>query len=217
MLMKKILLSLLAVAGLSFGAAQAQTDVAPLTGSYVGDLYVSLGEEYYDDDTRMEDPTTVQLIASETDGQVDFALYNFVFMSIPLGDILLPGIDVLPGSDAHDYVFGENATRHFSFADGAIEADVHLDEVQSYVDGNHLVAYIPVIWTNGASGNDPIYVKFEGDKQVSDVTDGLSTVTTTTAPAAGIYTLSGRRVATRAVSALEPGLYIVNGKKTLVR
>lgn len=54
------------------------------------------------------------------------------------------------------------------------------------------------------------------DPSVVDVVTGISEITTTTA-AEGIYTLQGVKLNTNDVKSLSKGLYIVNGKKVLVK
>ncbi len=153
--MKQFLLICALAASSVVGMAQT-TDVRSVEGIYDGDLYIALGEENYDEEARMD--ASVYLNQSETAGSVDFSLPNFNFSGMLLGDIALPNISLTQNGDI--YTFGENKPVHFAFADSLIEADASLDHQRSYVKGDSLVAYVPVIWTNG--GNTPIYVLFKG-------------------------------------------------------
>ena len=55
--MRKLLLTCIAAAA-SF-TAFAQTDVTPVVNKYKGDLYITLGEEVYDEDAKMDAKVTV--------------------------------------------------------------------------------------------------------------------------------------------------------------
>ncbi len=153
--MKQFLLTC-AFAAVSVAATAQTTDVSPVLGRYAGDLYIALSEEVYDDEAKMD--ANVYLNESETAGCVNFSLPNFSFSGMPLGDINLPNISLTQNNGS--YTFGKNPTVSFNFLDGSILADAHLDEARSYVKGDSLVAYVPVIWTN--EDNTPIYVLFKG-------------------------------------------------------
>lgn len=160
--MKKLLLTCIAAAA-SF-TAFAQTDVTPVVNKYKGDLYITLGEEVYDEDAKMNAKVTVS--ASTEAGKVDFSLPNFSFAGLPLGTIYLPAI-ALEQND-NTYTFGKNNDVRFNFLGGEIVADAHLDEVRSYVKGDSIVAYIPVVWIQAEATDSteavttPIYVLFKG-------------------------------------------------------
>lgn len=160
--MKKLLLTCIAAAA-SF-TAFAQTDVTPVVNKYKGDLYITLGEEVYDEDAKMDAKVTVS--ASTEAGKVDFSLPNFSFAGLPLGTIYLPAI-ALEQNDS-TYTFGKNNDVRFNFLGGEIVADAHLDEVRSYVKGDSIVAYIPVVWIQAEATDSteavttPIYVLFKG-------------------------------------------------------
>lgn len=156
--MKNFLLTCVAVA--SSLSAFAQTDVTPVVNKYSGDLYISLGSDNYDEDSKMDAKVTVS--ASDEAGKVDFSLPNFAFGGVPLGDIFLPGISISQKED--EYVFAENPDVRFNFLAGTpneIVADAHLNEQKSYIKGDSIVAYIPVQWIRGTK-KTPIYVLFKG-------------------------------------------------------
>lgn len=85
---------------------------------------------------------------------------NFSFAGLPLGTIYLPAI-ALEQND-NTYTFGKNNDVRFNFLGGEIVADAHLDEVRSYVKGDSIVAYIPVVWIQNETQTTPIYVLFKG-------------------------------------------------------
>lgn len=155
--MKKTLLTLF-MALSAFAAVEAQS-VENAAGKYCGELYVSLGAPV-DENAAVMPNQTVDINASETAGAVDFALYNFGFLGLPLGNIELPAVGF--SLEGQDGTFAENSARFFSFLSGQIEATALLNHTTSYVKGDSLVVNIDVVWTNG--DNLPIYVRFKGVK-----------------------------------------------------
>ena len=142
----------------------AQTDVQPVVGGYEGNLYVNVGSADYVEDKDLRMYAKVFVNASEdATGKVDFSLPNFSFMGIKLGDIFLPTI----GLNENDgvYTFGENPEVRLTFNTqeiGTILADAKLDDAQTYVKGDSIVAYIPVKWVQSETQKMPIAVLFKG-------------------------------------------------------
>lgn len=142
----------------------AQTDVQPVVGGYEGNLYVNVGSADYVEDNDLRMYAKVFVNASEdATGKVDFSLPNFSFMGIKLGDIFLPTI----GLNAQNgvYTFGENPEVRLTFNTqeiGTILADAKLDDAQTYVKGDSIVAYIPVQWVQSETQKMPIAVLFKG-------------------------------------------------------
>lgn len=142
----------------------AQTDVQPVVGGYEGNLYVNVGSADYVEDNDLRMYAKVFVNASENaTGKVDFSLPNFSFMGIKLGDIFLPTI----GLNAQNgvYTFGENPEVRLTFNTqeiGTILADAKLDDAQTYVKGDSIVAYIPVKWVQSETQKMPIAVLFKG-------------------------------------------------------
>lgn len=142
----------------------AQTDVQPVVGGYEGNLYVNVGSADYVEDNDLRMYAKVFVNASENaTGKVDFSLPNFSFMGIKLGDIFLPTI----GLNAQNgvYTFGENPEVRLTFNTqeiGTILADAKLDDAQTYVKGDSIVAYIPVQWVQSETQKMPIAVLFKG-------------------------------------------------------
>lgn len=160
--MRKLLL--MAVAVCCSAPTFAQTDVQPVVGGYEGDLYVNVGSADYVEDNDLRMYAKVFVNASEdATGKVDFSLPNFSFMGIKLGDIFLPTI----GLNEKDgvYTFGENSEVRLTFNTqeiGTILADAKLDDAQTYVKGDSIVAYIPVQWVQSETQKMPIAVLFKG-------------------------------------------------------
>lgn len=142
----------------------AQTDVQPVVGGYEGNLYVIVGSADYVEDNDLRMYAKVFVNASEdATGKVDFSLPNFSFMGLKLGDIFLPTI----GLNAQNgvYTFGENPEVRLTFNTqevGTILADAKLDDAQTYVKGDSIVAYIPVKWVQSETQKVPIAVLFKG-------------------------------------------------------
>lgn len=160
--MRKLLL--MAVAVCCSAPIFAQTDVQPVVGGYEGNLYVNVGSADYVEDNDLRMYAKVFVNASEdATGKVDFSLPNFSFMGIKLGDIFLPTI----GLNAQNgvYTFGENPEVRLTFNTqeiGTILADAKLDDAQTYVKGDSIVAYIPVKWVQSETQKMPIAVLFKG-------------------------------------------------------
>lgn len=154
----------MAVAVCCSAPAFAQTDVQPVVGGYEGNLYVNVGSADYVEDNDLRMYAKVFVNASEdATGKVDFSLPNFSFMGIKLGDIFLPTI----GLNAQNgvYTFGENPEVRLTFNTqeiGTILADAKLDDAQTYVKGDSIVAYIPVQWVQSETQKMPIAVLFKG-------------------------------------------------------
>ena len=160
--MRKLLL--MAVAVCCSTPIFAQTDVQPVVGGYEGNLYVNVGSADYVEDNDLRMYAKVFVNASENaTGKVDFSLPNFSFMGLKLGDIFLPTI----GLNAQNgvYTFGENPEVRLTFNTqeiGTILADAKLDDAQTYVKGDSIVAYIPVKWVQSETQKVPIAVLFKG-------------------------------------------------------
>ena len=160
--MRKLLL--MAVAVCCSAPIFAQTDVQPVVGGYEGNLYVNVGSADYLENNDLRMYAKVFVNASEdATGKVDFSLPNFSFMGLKLGDIFLPTI----GLNAQNgvYTFGENPEVRLTFNTqeiGTILADAKLDDAQTYVKGDSIVAYIPVKWVQSETQKVPIAVLFKG-------------------------------------------------------
>ena len=191
-----------AVAG---GVAEA------IAGDYTGNLIISLGAPV-NDESPVLPGQQVTLTADEGGQSVTLSITDFRMGepdSEPLGDIVLPGVPVSQEADG-SIVFGEKEPVSLVLG-GMIEATAQINPTTSVIRDGILSADIDVVWTNG--GNLPIYVRF-----VSDGTSGIhSAATAPASKAAGIYTLSGRRVSATSTDQLPAGLYIIDGKKTLVK
>ena len=133
--MKKILLTLV-VTLFSMNSLFAQDIAKKADGIYNGKLWINLMSPIDDE----SEPVEGQEIKIFPDGEntVTFALYNFMFGDVVLGDIILPNVPVTESNGK--LVFGANEPKFFNFESAGID----------------------VVWTNG--GNVPIYVRFDGNK-----------------------------------------------------
>lgn len=208
--MKKALLTFfLGACALVAGAQSVASNVA---GEYTGDIWIGLGApvDTTDNDTRLRDQH-VTITAGEAEGTINFSLPNFQFGESPVGDIELNAIPVFLAETG--YVnFGDNPAVPLSLAGGRIQATAQINTAESFINGNMINAKIDVVWTNG--GNLPINVLFKG---VKSVPDGIENITANDA-VTGTYTLSGVCLNTAgSTDNLPAGIYIINGKKTIIK
>ena len=159
--MKKFLLSILALC-LASTAAMAQTSdaVKASTGLYTGDLYVSF--DPINEETEVTGQQTVELTADGAN-TIQFALRNFAFGEMQLGDIIIPAIEVaLQNSKVS---FGEKEALRMTLGKGetAIDCAVKILSTSSQIENNKLVVNLDITWFFGEE-QTPIYVRFVGDK-----------------------------------------------------
>lgn len=192
--------------------ASAQSVASNVAGEYTGDIWIGLGApvDTTDNDTRLRDQH-VTITAGEAEGTINFSLPNFQFGESPVGDIELNAIPVFLAETG--YVnFGDNPAVPLSLAGGIIQATAQINTAESFINGNMINAKIDVVWTNG--GNLPINVLFKG---VKSVPDGIENITANDA-VTGTYTLSGVCLNTAgSTDNLPAGIYIINGKKTIIK
>ena len=212
--MKKFLLAIVTLMSATF-TAQAQSVAEAIAGEYTGEIYISIAAPITDETRPEENPTTLTIAADEGGESVTLSLANFEFGGLPLGDIVLPNVPVSQNADG-SVTFGDNPEVSFRFEPMpgyAIEATACLNPAGSVISGGVLTANIDVMWTNAGEVPVPIYVRF-----VSDGTSGIEGVTARPArSASGIFTIDGRRVNATGADALPAGLYIIDGRKTLVK
>lgn len=208
--MKKALLTFfLGACALVAGAQSVASNVA---GEYTGDIWIGLGApvDTTNQDTRLRDQH-VTITAGEAEGTINFSLPNFQFGGSPVGDIELNAVPVFLAETG--YVnFGDNPAVPLSLAGGIIQATAQINTAESFINGNMINAKIDVVWTNG--DNLPINVLFKG---VKSVPDGIENITANDA-VTGTYTLSGVCLNTAgSTDDLPAGIYIINGKKTIIK
>lgn len=214
--MKKLLLSVCACLCMAT-AAFAQNAAKNVSGTYTGDLYISMGAPV---DTATAEPLpnqSVTITPSQTDSisTIDFNLPNFALGELALGDINLPGIGVVEGNG--QYNFAPNDQQSLTFLQGTpmqINALVSINDSTSSIKDSEAFVNIDVIWVQSEDAQMPIYVTFVGKKKVPA---GISQVATSATKATGIYTLTGVRVNTMDMKSLPKGIYIINGKKQIVK
>lgn len=216
--MKKLLLSVCACLCMAT-AAFAQNAAKNVSGTYTGDLYISMGAPIDLTDTTLVPipDQSIQITPSQTDSvsSIDFSLPNFALGELVLGDINLPGIGVVAGDSL--YSFAPNAPQSLTFlpgTDSQIDALVSINDSTSSIKNSEAVINIDVVWVMSEDSQMPIYVAFVGKKAVDA---GISSVTTTGAQAKGIYTLTGVRMPNTDATNLPKGIYIINGKKTIIK
>ncbi len=167
--MKKILLIIAAVT-FSF-AAQAQTNLAQLiSGAYEGQLYISLYTEV-NEETEYIDFSKIDLSTGTTEGNCNFALYNFGFSGMNLGNIELTELGI--SQEGNKFLFAEKAPIEVNFVEAGIYATAAINAEQSYIKGDSAVVYVDVVWVDAEC---PIYVLFKGRKitPAQDIATGVS-------------------------------------------
>ena len=215
--MKKTLLTLFVSAfALVAGAQNVATQVA---GEYVGDLWVALGTpvDTTDADTKMPGQS-ITMEAGAAEGTIDFALYNFQFAGMSVGDIALDAVPV-SADDAGAVKFGDNPVVPLSLLGGVIQATAQINIAESLVRGDSIYAKIDVVWTNGPAPT-PINVFFKGKKTVqAGIGDALTTSSASVnVKAEGVYTTTGVKLRpTGDTTGLPAGIYIVNGKTRIIK
>lgn len=225
--MKKLLLTLCASFCLA-SAALAQS-AAKVAGTYTGTVYVSLTAPIdLENPIDPENPDAavafpdqqVKMITTaggdSTSNAIDFTLYNFSFSGLQLGDINLTNVTL--NEQAGGYGFEAMEAQSMAFLEGTptqINAEVAINSAQSSIsDAGQATMVIDVKWVVDENTSMPIYVAFVGQKAVDA---GISSVTTTGAQAKGIYTLTGVRMPNTDATNLPKGIYIINGKKTIIK
>ena len=209
----------------------AQTVAQKAAGNYSGILYVNLfepindeslplpetddeGNPIYDGNDNQVNKIFEVVIESQAENTVKFGLYNFGFLGLSLGDIVLENVPVEEQADG-SVKFGENSPVSFSFGDGEILATAKINEENSYIKGDYAYIDVDVVWTNSDtdvedptddSGDVPIYVRFQGTDAVKT---GIASVGTATVKNKA-FDLQGRRI-----EKMQNGISIVNGKKIL--
>ena len=215
--MKKTLLTLFVSAfALVAGAQNVATQVA---GEYVGDLWVALGTpvDTTDADTKMPGQS-ITMEAGAAEGTIDFALYNFQFAGMSVGDIALDAVPV-SADDAGAVKFGDNPVVPLSLLGGVIQATAQINIAESLVRGDSIYAKIDVVWTNGPVPT-PINVFFKGKKTVqAGIGDALTTpAASANVKAEGVYTTTGVKLRpTGDTTGLPAGIYIVNVKTRIIK
>ena len=209
----------------------AQTVAQKAAGNYSGILYVNLfepindeslplpetddeGNPIYDGNDNQVNKTFEVVIESQAENTVKFGLYNFGFLGLNLGDIVLENVPVEEQADG-SVKFGENSPVLFSFGDGEILATAKINEENSYIKGDYAYIDVDVVWTNSSpdvedptddSDDVPICVRFQGTDAVKT---GIASVGTATVKNKA-FDLQGRRI-----EKMQNGISIVNGKKIL--
>ena len=215
----------------------AQTVAQKAAGNYSGILYVNLyepindeslplpetddeGDPIYDGNDNQVNKIFEVVIESQAENTVKFGLYNFGFLGMNLGDIVLENVPVEEQADG-SVKFGENSPVSFRFLVGEegeedeILATAKINEENSYIKGDYAYIDVDVVWTNSSpdvedstddSDDVPIYVRFQGTDAVKT---GIASVGTATVKNKA-FDLQGRRI-----EKMQNGISIVNGKKIL--
>lgn len=166
-------------------------------------------------------PAAITVVERE-DGLIDFTLTNFMLVmgeeAMPIGNIKLVGIEVT----AHDSYKEIKTSQNIVIEPGDIPNVPATGWLGQYL------GEVPIA-LEGILTDTRLYATIDIDmmaslEQVIQVVVGNATntgisqtVITRPTQAQGVYTLQGIRVADQLSDALPRGLYIVNGKKVLVK
>ena len=203
--MKKLLLTIMTV--LTMGVTATAQNIADLVGTYKGDLYIQLIDPI-NEETEALPNQSIKIEAGEGKS-INFALYNFAFGEMQLGDIVLNNVGVVANQNV--VKFEDETPANLSFLGGAIKATAKINPTTSQIEGNKITANLDVMWLQTETIQVPIYVRFIGTKEVPAGIEG--TEMNHNAPQT-IYTLNGVRV-NQTLNQLPKGIYIVNGKKIM--
>lgn len=217
--MKKLLLTLCASFCLA-SAALAQSAAQKVAGTYTGTVYVSLDGPIDVDnpgDALTFTDQKVDIVATDTvSNAIDFTLYDFRFTeALQLGNVNLQNVGVRD-SIAGITVFRPMEPAELTFLRDTpmqIDAAVSIDNTQSTITDSEASIMLNVMW-HMPNDDAPISVAFVGKKVVDA---GISQVPTATTQAKGIYTIGGVRMPNTDATNLPKGIYIINGKKTIIK
>ncbi|MCM1028279.1 MAG: Ig-like domain-containing protein [Pseudoflavonifractor sp.] len=151
---------------------------------------------------------TINIIPGSDGMTATFILPNLTLEGLgSLGDIKVENVEVDRQDDGSAYYYGSVQGMHLSMNGIDIFADVNLN---GFIDSEGIADMtIAVVW----EGID-INVKFTGKLTASNgPTTGVSSITVTPTVSDATYDLMGRRLQ----RITKPGLYIINGRKTIVR
>lgn len=206
--MKKTLL--LAAFGIFSLAGFAQT-----SKTYTDDLIVTINDQ-----STPAQKSNIDFVNHE-DGTCDFVLKNFCLTIegevMPVGNIELKGVDLVAG-DSYN-TFETNQTINILPGDdpdqewiGPILREVPID-MQGKINEDHLYCTIDIDMMSTLQ--QIIKVTFG-----KDITTGITHVSVTTEKVVDVYSLNGALLRSRvssenALNGLQPGVYVVNGKKVV--
>ena len=186
---------------------EASAAVKASVGDYNGDLYVSF--DPINEETEVTAQQTVELTAAGANS-INFALRNFSFGDLQLGDIVIPNMPV--SMNGTKVTFGDMEPLRMLLGEGetAIDCTVKIDPATSYVENNTLIVNLDIVWFMGED-QTPIYVRFNSREKVV----GLQHVSI--AKKTGrIYSIDGR-YAGNSLEGLSRGIYVQDGKKIYVK
>ena len=187
---------------------EASAAVKASVGDYNGDLYVSF--DPINEETEVTAQQTVELTAAGANS-INFALRNFSFGDLQLGDIVIPNMPV--SMNGTKVTFGDMEPLRMLLGEGetAIDCTVKINPATSYVENNALIVNLDIVWFSSEEDQTPIYVRFNSREKVV----GLQHVSI--AKKTGrIYSIDGR-YAGNSLQGLSRGIYVQDGKKIYVK
>lgn len=171
-----------------------------IAGTYQGKLNVSLDGAVYDESTTVYevdengDPVVDAegnpvpgkynvTLAADGAVSVTFGLYDFGFMGMSLGNIVLHDIPLVKDTASGRITFGSNPPVRLTLGaeslgeDNAIKATAKIKESTSYIENGHAFIDVEVVWYmvgfEDTETVQPIYVRYQGDIQTTPAPSAL--------------------------------------------
>ncbi len=166
--------------------------------------------------TSLTAPTyfSIGTSSAEMSGSID----EFRIWGNTLTESIFQGLGNQPIEDVEDYVTGDHKNYKLKVYYQFNQSGGNVADLSSNANEGVRTGFGPDGDAWGLSRG--VFCLNFGDKQDDVVIDGIEGVATdeaaTSALSRGIYTLSGQRVNEKAVN-LRPGIYVINGKKTVVK
>lgn len=188
------------------------TGFAQTSKTYTDDLVVSI-----DGVSAPAQKSNIEFVNNEN-GTCNFLLKNFCLGAFPVGNIELKNVELVSG-DSYN-TFETNQTIKILPGDdpnqewiGPLLPDVPID-MQGKINEEQLYCTIDIDMINTDLGQ-MIKVVFG-----KDITTGITHVSVTTEKVVDVYSLNGALLRSRvssesALNGLQPGIYVVNGKKVV--
>lgn len=202
--MKKILLGIIAF--MAVIPMLAQVEISKLYGTYPGIIKIGI-------DTPIQlntDPgrsATITLTNGNTPNHVDIALGNFYFAAFIFEKVQLKNIELTKEKDGYTF-----QTRQISYPEVELKkkngdtyfANMSIDSgAKGSIKNGKLEMELTINYNN-----TKIYTHFKGEM----TTTGIYKIQTENKRQDEIYDLTGKRV-----NKIRKGIYIINGKKVVVR